>query len=72
MGAGMSSYSDDELEELYERYHDGEISFAEFRAICDQADREDRIDRMLEAQERVSRKGGWSPFASVGVRFDRD
>lgn len=68
----MASYSDDELSELYERYHDGEVSFEELRAACDQADREDRIDRLLEAQERKSRKSGWSPFVSVGVRFDRD
>ncbi len=63
------SYIDDELEEAYEQYRRGELSFEEYKRMCDEADRE-------EAEENYRRKaakkrGGWQPFVSVVFTFDR-
>lgn len=63
------SYTDDELEEALEQYRRGELSFEEYKRMCDEADRE-------EAEENYRRKaakkrGGWQPFVSVVFTFDR-
>ena len=60
------SYIDDELEEAYEQYRRGELSFEEYKRMCDEADRE-------EAEENYRRKAagkhGWKPFVGVGITF---
>lgn len=68
----MKSYREQQLDEAMERYHARDLSFDELKEICDDADREEKLDRMLEQAERDrKRRSGWQPFVSVGITFDK-
>lgn len=66
----MARISDKDLEKAMELYSKRELSFEALQALCDEAEREEKVDDLLE-QTRRQRKGGsgWQPFVGIGVTF---
>ena len=63
----MTSFTDDELQEAYEQYRRGELSFEEYKHMCDETDREEEEEN--NRRRAAKKRDGWQPFIATTITF---